>query len=172
MTMTTKILIWMVAGLVLGSLINTFASDVTFIQEYLVNGLFHVVGAMFITGLKMLVVPLVTFSLICGVYGIGDISKLGRVGIKAFGMFVLTTALAITLGITIASIVGPGEGFLDGLGDALYVVPDARRAEDIHAVGAQLPGDVAGIGVHNFAQQNFGPNGDNFSSGHRLPGVR
>ncbi len=111
MTMTTKILIWMIAGLVLGSLINAFASDVAFIDKYFVNGLFHVVGAMFITGLKMLVVPLVTFSLICGVYGIGDIAKLGRVGVKAFSMFVMTTALAITLGIIIAGIVGPGEGF-------------------------------------------------------------
>jgi Na+/H+-dicarboxylate symporter len=111
MTMTTKILIWMVSGLVLGSLINSFASDVAFIQDYLVNGLFHVVGAMFITSLKMLVVPLVTFSLICGVYGIGDITKLGRVGVKAFGMFILTTALAITLAITVAVLVGPGEGF-------------------------------------------------------------
>ena len=111
MTTTTKILIWMIAGLVLGSLINAFASDVAFIQDYLVNGLFHVVGTMFITGLKMLVVPLVTFSLICGVYGIGDIKKLGRVGVKAFGLFILTTALAITLAITVAGIVGPGEGF-------------------------------------------------------------
>ena len=111
MTMTTKILIWMVAGLVLGSLINAFASDVAFIQDYFVNGLFHVVGAMFITGLKMLVVPLVTFSLTCGVYGIGDIAKLGRVGIKAFGLFILTTTLAITLAIIVAGIVNPGQGF-------------------------------------------------------------
>ncbi len=111
MTMTTKILIWMGAGLVLGSSINAFWEDVAFIQDYFVNGLFHVVGAMFITALKMLVVPLVTFSLICGVYGIGDITKLGRVGIKAFGLFLLTTALAITLAITVASIVGPGQGF-------------------------------------------------------------
>ncbi len=111
MTTTTKILIWMAAGLVLGSLINAFASDVAFIQDYFINGLFHVVGAMFITGLKMLVVPLVTFSLICGVYGIGDINKLGRVGVKAFGLFILTTALAITLALTVAAIVGPGQGF-------------------------------------------------------------
>jgi Na+/H+-dicarboxylate symporter len=111
MTTTTKILIWMAAGLILGSLINAFASDVAFIQDYFINGLFHVVGAMFITGLKMLVVPLVTFSLICGVCGIGDISKLGRVGVKAFGLFILTTALAITLAITVAGIVGPGQGF-------------------------------------------------------------
>ena len=111
MTTTTKILIWMAVGLVLGSLINAFASDVAFIQNYFVNGLFHVVGTMFITGLKMLVVPLVTFSLICGVYGIGDINKLGRVGVKAFGLFILTTTLAITLALTAAAIVGPGEGF-------------------------------------------------------------
>jgi len=111
MTMTTKILIWMGAGLLLGSMLNAFASDVQFINDYFVNGLFHVVGAIFISLLKMLVVPLVTFSLICGVCGIGDINKLGRVGLKAFLLFMLTTALAITLAITVASIVGPGQGF-------------------------------------------------------------
>lgn len=111
MTMTTKILIWMAAGLVLGSLINAFAKDISFVQNYLVNGLFHVAGAMFISLLKMLVVPLVTFSLITGVCGIGDINKLGRVGIKALFLFIFTTALAITLAITVASLIGPGESF-------------------------------------------------------------
>ncbi len=110
-TMTTKILIWMCAGLILGSLINAVASEVAFVQDYLVNGLFHVMGALFINLLKMLVVPLVTFSLICGVCGLGDINKLGRVGLKAFLLFLLTTALAISLAITVASIVGPGQGF-------------------------------------------------------------
>ncbi|MDQ6973856.1 MAG: dicarboxylate/amino acid:cation symporter [Mariprofundaceae bacterium] len=109
--MTTKILIWMVAGLIIGSTINTFASDIAWVQDYLVNGLFFVVGSMFIHLLKMLVVPLVTFSLICGVCGIGDIQKLGRVGGKAFALFMLTTALAITLAIAVASLFGPGEGF-------------------------------------------------------------
>jgi len=111
MTMTTKILIWMVAGLVVGSVINATASDVVFIQDYLVNGLFLVAGAMFISLLKMLVVPLVTFSLICGVCGLGDINKLGRVGLKSFLLFLLTTALAISLAIAVAMIVGPGQGF-------------------------------------------------------------
>jgi len=111
MHMTTKILIWMAAGLVTGSLINTFAAEMAWVQDYLVLGLFHVIGAMFINLLKMLVVPLVTFSLICGVCGIGDINKLGRVGGKAFALFMLTTALAITLAIVVSSIVAPGEGF-------------------------------------------------------------
>ncbi len=125
MNMTTKILIWMVAGLVLGSLINAFASDVAFIQTYFVNGLFHVTGEMFISLLKMLVVPLVTFSLISGVCGIGDINKLGRVGAKAFGLFMLTTALAITLAISVASIVAPGEGF-----DMTQTVPSEFSAKE------------------------------------------
>ncbi len=110
-SVTTLILIWMGVGVVVGSVINAFASDIAFIQDYIVNGLFHVIGALFISALKMLVVPLVTFSLICGVYGLGDVSKLGRVGIKAFGLFMLTTALAITVAITLAVIVGPGQSF-------------------------------------------------------------
>jgi len=111
MNMTTKILIWMVAGLVLGSLIHTFAANTAWVQDYFVNGLFYVIGTAFINMLKMLVVPLVTFSLICGVCGIGDINKLGRVGGKAFALFMLTTGLAITLAITLAIFIAPGEGF-------------------------------------------------------------
>ncbi|WP_292920720.1 dicarboxylate/amino acid:cation symporter [Nitrosomonas sp.] len=109
--MTTKIIIWMIAGLLLGSLINTFAYDVALIQDYLVHGLFHVVGTIFINLLKMLVVPLVTFSLICGVCGIGDVKKLGRVGIKAFGLFLLTTTLAISLALLVSVTINPGKNF-------------------------------------------------------------
>ena len=110
-SITTKILIAMAIGLVLGSLINAFLADVAFVQTYLVKGLFHVIGAAFVNALKMLVVPLVTFSLICGVCGIGDVGILGRVGLKSFGLYILTTAMAITLALFIAIIVSPGEGF-------------------------------------------------------------
>lgn len=109
--MTTKIIIWMIAGFLLGSLINTFAFDVAFIQDYLVHGLFHIVGTIFINLLKMLVVPLVTFSLICGVCGIGDVAKLGRVGIKAFCLFLLTTMLAISLALLVSVTINPGKDF-------------------------------------------------------------
>jgi Na+/H+-dicarboxylate symporter len=111
MPITTKILIAMCLGLLLGSLINPFAGDIEWIQTWLVDGLFYVIGKMFVNALKMLVVPLVTFSLICGVCGIGDISALGRVGIKAFALYLLTTGLAITLALTIAILISPGEGF-------------------------------------------------------------
>ncbi len=111
MTITTKILIAMTMGLVCGSLINTFAGNITFIQTYFIQGLFYVIGAAFINALKMLVVPLVTFSLICGVCGIGDISTLGRVGLKAFILYLFTTAIAITLALTLAILIAPGKGF-------------------------------------------------------------
>jgi Na+/H+-dicarboxylate symporter len=111
MNMTAKIIIGMIAGLLLGSLLNTFADDITFVQDYLVHGLFHIAGAIFINLLKMLVVPLVTFSLICGVCGIGDVKKLGRVGIKAFCLFLLTTALAILLALLVSVTINPGKNF-------------------------------------------------------------
>jgi Na+/H+-dicarboxylate symporter len=126
MSMTTKIMVYMGFGLVVGSLINTFASDVAFIQDYFVNGVLHVIGALFINALKMLVVPLVTFSLICGICGIGDVGMLGRVGVKAFLLFMLTTALAITLAITVAVLVGPGEGFdMTQAAESTFVAPPA-----------------------------------------------
>ncbi len=104
-------MVWMTLGLVTGCLINTFTNDVVFIQEYLVDGLFHVVGSIFINVLKMLVIPLLTFSLICGVCSIGDVAILRRVGTKTFLLFMLTTALATTLAMTVAVIVQPGQGF-------------------------------------------------------------
>jgi len=110
MSITTKILIAMGIGLIVGSSLNSFASDSDFIQTYLVGGVFHVIGSMFINALKMLVVPLVTFSLICGVCGIGDVGMLGRVGLKSFLLYMFTTAMAISLALTVAILVGPGKG--------------------------------------------------------------
>ena len=66
-SLTNKILIAMGLGLVIGSLINIFAQEQAIIQDYFVAGIFYVIGTAFINALKMLVVPLVTFSLICGI---------------------------------------------------------------------------------------------------------
>ncbi len=111
MTLTTKVLIGMGAGILVGLLINYTGMNIagTFGGDYIVNGLFHVVGTMFITALKMLVVPLVLFSLISGVLGIGNINALGKVGAKAFALYMLTTAMAIALGIVLAAAAGIGN---------------------------------------------------------------
>jgi Na+/H+-dicarboxylate symporter len=112
MTLTTKVLIGMGLGISVGLLINLLDlnSEGAFVNTYLVNGLFFIVGKMFVTGLTMLVVPLVFFSLITGVIGIGDIGSLGKVGGKSFALYMLTTAVAIAIGISIAATMGIGEG--------------------------------------------------------------
>jgi Na+/H+-dicarboxylate symporter len=109
MSLTMKVITGMVAGIIVGVIFNTIQSD--FVNTYIVSGLFDMIGTMFVNGLKMLVVPLVIFSLICGVMGIGDIRMLGRVGGKSFGLYMFTTAVAIAIAIAIATIVGPGVGF-------------------------------------------------------------
>jgi Na+/H+-dicarboxylate symporter len=130
-TITTKILIAMLIGLLSGSLINAFGQDVAFIQTYLVNGLFYIFGAAFVNALKMLVVPLVTFSLICGVCGIGDVSVLGRVGIKALGLFILTTAMAITLALGVAALIGPGKDFANAQSLSDFTPPPAPPITEV-----------------------------------------
>jgi Na+/H+-dicarboxylate symporter len=112
MTLTAKVLIGMSLGLSVGLLINLLGlnAEGSFVNTYVINGLFLVIGKMFVTALKMLVVPLVFFSLIAGVLGIGDIRALGKVGGKSFLLYLLTTAIAIATAITISATIGIGEG--------------------------------------------------------------
>ncbi len=112
MSLTNKVLLGMILGIITGLIINLFHlnNPDSFINNYIVDGLFHVIGTLFINALKMLVVPLVIFSLICGVCGIGDIRMLGRVGGKSFVLYLLTTAIAIATAIFIAASFDIGSG--------------------------------------------------------------
>ena len=114
MSLTIKVLLGVLLGIVLGLTINLMGLNTSghWVKEYIVDGLFLVVGKMFINGLKMLVVPLVFFSLICGVCGIGNINTLGRVGGKAFLLYLMTTAIAIAVAITISISAGLGDGMV------------------------------------------------------------
>jgi len=108
--LTHRILIAMLAGGLLGIAINWLGGDSGWVREYLVDGLFDVVGSIFVAALKMLVVPLVFVSLVNGVTNLGDPAALGRLGAKSLGLYVLTTAIAITLALTVAIVVDPGAG--------------------------------------------------------------
>lgn len=133
-SLTTKIAAGMVLGLIVGTLFNVL--NIEFINEHVVGGLFGMIGKMFVNALKMLVVPLVIFSLICGVAGIGDIRLLGRVGGRAFGLYLMTTAIAITLAIVVATLFGPGQGFeMTGM-DASGIT--AKKAPSVWDVFANI----------------------------------
>jgi len=102
----------MALGILVGLIINLthLNQNGTFVNEYIVDGLFLIVGKMFITALKMLVVPLVLFSLISGVMGIGEISSLGKIAFKSFVLYLFTTAIAISTAIAVAVLFGVGDG--------------------------------------------------------------
>lgn len=68
------------------------------------------IGQGFIRLMQMLVVPLVFCSLVCGSMAIGDTKRLGRVGVKTIGFYLLTTAVAISVAIFLAGLINPGLG--------------------------------------------------------------
>ena len=76
----------------------------------IIEGLLKLVGGIFISGIKMLVVPLVFVSLIVGASSIGDPKKLGRVGTKTIMFYLFTTGIAIIIALSLASITNPGVG--------------------------------------------------------------
>ena len=98
-------------------IINTLFADVKWIQDYIVMGLFEVVGKIFVASLQMLVVPLVFVSLVCGVSSLEDSSKLGRMGVKTIGLYLFTTAIAVTLALIASILIGPGTGANFAIGE-------------------------------------------------------
>lgn len=108
--LTTRILIGLVLGVVFGIFLNFVGGDGTAIRD-LVDGTLHVGGSVFIASLKLLMVPLVLVSLVCGTTAMDDVTKLGRVGARTLGLYLFSTALAITLAITAAAWLQPGAGF-------------------------------------------------------------
>jgi len=120
-SLTTRIVIGMIAGIALGSFLQWLmpnGSDLVLdlflfelsIQNFLVDGVLEIIGQIFMASLRMLVVPLVFVSLVCGVCSLQDTTKLGRIGGKAIGLYLVTTAIAISVAIFVAIIIGPGEG--------------------------------------------------------------
>ncbi|MCL9780151.1 dicarboxylate/amino acid:cation symporter [Vibrio sp. S4M6] len=110
MSLTGRVLLGMFAGIVTGFLLRTLFADNGFVDNYIVHGLFEVGGKIFIASLKMLVVPLVFVSLVCGTSSLKDLSTLGRMGGKTLAFYIVTTAIAITLALTMATLFHPGSG--------------------------------------------------------------
>jgi Na+/H+-dicarboxylate symporter len=117
--LTRQIVIAMLAGIILGVAINLLGAA-PWMQNLVVDGLLHVIGSVFVAALKMMVVPLVLVSLVAGVTALSDLRVLGRIGAKALGLYLATTAIAITIALTLAGIVGPGQGFDAGETSATF----------------------------------------------------
>jgi len=111
LSFTQKILAAMLFGAILGIILNNIIVYNSLINQYLSNGVFEVVGKLFVNSLKMLVVPLVFCSITVGITSLGNLSLMGRVGLKAIIIYLLTTAFAITLALIFAIVIEPGQGY-------------------------------------------------------------
>lgn len=100
----TKILI----GLILGVFLGIIANKLAFAP--LISTYVKPVGTAFIRLITMIVVPLVFASLFVGTASLNDIRKLGRIGGKTILYYLTTTAIAIIIGLVLASLLKPGSG--------------------------------------------------------------
>jgi len=106
-----RVAVALVVGVIAGVLLGDRAESIKWI------------GDLFIRAIKMLVVPLILFSLVSGIVSIGDLGRLGKVGGRALGLFLLTAMISVTLGITLAAIVQPGADLIISLPQDTIVPP-------------------------------------------------
>ncbi|KGP71157.1 dicarboxylate/amino acid:cation symporter [Pontibacillus yanchengensis] len=107
MSLTKKILLGMVLGVGVGLSLNAIGQGFYDVSQKFV---LYPMGQIFVNLIKMLVVPIVVVSLVLGTAGISDPKKLGRIGFKTVAFFLVTTAIALTLALTLGAVLQPGAG--------------------------------------------------------------
>src|SRR5690348_2966034 len=138
----TKILIGLAVGVIAGIVTNKmFGGDHPRVV-WVVDNFTQPVGQLFLRLLLMIVVPLVFASLVVGVGGIGDIRKLGRVGLKSFGYCLVISAISVVIGLTLANTIRPGERIDPATSAALqqrYASDATKTVEDANKAKTAAP---------------------------------
>lgn len=131
-----KIILGMILGMLLGALLFAFYADANnvpqypqWITDFILEGVIKIGSKGFIASLKLLVAPLVLVSLVCGTASIDDMTKLGRVGSKTLGLYILTTGIAVSIALLFATIFEPGTG-VTAVTAAEYTVKTGRSFVD------------------------------------------
>ncbi|MEX3714881.1 dicarboxylate/amino acid:cation symporter [Cytobacillus horneckiae] len=106
MKLTTKIIIALLAGAVVGITLNITAPGVFSVLD---TWLFSPLGKIFLNLISMLVIPIVLFSIILGFNGLGDPKNLGRIGVRTILYFIFSTFIALSIAIALALVFKPGE---------------------------------------------------------------
>ena len=114
MNLSIKILISLILSVVVGLMAGV--EGLPFIKWWIAP-----IGTIFINLIKMVIVPIVFTSLVVGMTSLGDLKKLGRIGIKTIFIYLFTTAIAIIIGFAVAGIIHPGIGLEMTAGDAVKV---------------------------------------------------
>jgi Na+/H+-dicarboxylate symporter len=106
---TTAIIIAMLSGAIFGLLIK-FIPIPSIVNSIIVDDILDVGGNIFITLMKMMIVPLVMISLTCGICSLDDVKQFGKLGVKSLVWVVFTTMLAVIFGVIVANLFGLGIG--------------------------------------------------------------
>jgi len=102
-----RVFVGLILGIIFGLAVSAMMDPVS--AEAFLSKI-KVIGDIFIRLIRMIVVPLVFFSLVAGIYAMGDPKKLGTIGVKAFLLYIFTTFLANLIGLAMGSIFRPGVG--------------------------------------------------------------
>ncbi len=108
--LTTKIFMALILGAIFGIILHYAVPSSHIKDDILVEGVLYIIGQGFIRLMKMLVVPLVFCSIVCGSMAIGDTKKLGTVGVRTLIFYMATTSLAICVALAMGNILNPGVG--------------------------------------------------------------
>ncbi|WP_070962593.1 dicarboxylate/amino acid:cation symporter [Vibrio sonorensis] len=108
-SLSSKIFTGLFAGLLIGTAIQYLFSGIAIFDTYLL-GAAEGAGGMFVSLIKLLVVPLVYVSIVCGIVELKDIRSFGRLGGKTFSLYIINTVVAIIAALTVAMLVQPGAG--------------------------------------------------------------
>jgi len=112
--------------------------------EWVVRTVTEPIGQVFLRMLIMVVVPLVFASLALGVAGLGDLRKLGRIGVKTLLYFLMVTMLAVTIGLILVNAIRPGEGLPEDVKAQLLETYRGQTAQTLEQAGQTR------FGIHTF----------------------
>ncbi|MEM1231371.1 MAG: dicarboxylate/amino acid:cation symporter [Pseudomonadota bacterium] len=131
MNLTIRILIGMFAGLLLGVAVQAAGLGAEhFVNRVLIGDVLDAGGQLFVASLKVMVVPLVFVSLVCGAASLGQTGSVGRLGGKTLGLYLLTTAIAVTLALAVALVIDPGEGAQAPPTESTFTPKEAPSVKD------------------------------------------
>lgn len=104
MSFTKKIIVAMVLGIIFGVFINLIDISQSSTHSIIINGL-DLVSHLFLSALKLIIIPLIFFSIVCGIVSLSEDVSISRLGIKTISLYLVTTVIAISLGLLFASLI-------------------------------------------------------------------
>lgn len=132
-------------SIILAVAVGTAFEPTTTVFSIPLLSIFEFLGTLFLNALKMVIVPLVLSSIICGMSGIGSGGNLGRLGGKTLAFYMISSLLAILMGLVLVNMIQPG--IIDGepAKELLGLTVDGQVEQKLESIGDRGAGDIAEV---------------------------